>query len=102
MSDDLLEQAKPYIDTPSQLHNLPKSPEGKTAVYLPEGLPIVLKESGSPENQKRLDQMKEARAICNRLECRHLVIPKARVYANFIIEQRLPILHGTKNPNGIV
>lgn len=96
LSDDLLAQAKPYIDTPSQLHNLPKVPEGKTTVYLPEGLPIVLKESGSPKNQKRLDQMKEARAICNGLGCHHLVIPKARVYANFIIEQRLPILHGTK------
>lgn len=102
LSYRLLEQAKPYINNPSSLEDLPRATSGGTRVYLPKELPIVLKESGSPENQKRFDQMGQGREICERSGYADLVIPKARVYANFIIESRLPItMHGTKKQIGL-
>lgn len=98
----LLERVKPYIDTPSSLQDMPRASSGKTQVYLPKELPIVLKQSGSPENQKRFNQMKQGLDICERSGYDSLVIPKARVYRNFIIESRLPItVHGTKEQIGL-
>lgn len=102
LSYALLEKAKPYIDIPSNLKNLPEAPSGKTRVYLPKELPIVLKQSGSPENQKRFDKMKQGRDICIQRGYENLVIPKARVYGNFIVESRVPItVHGTKEQIGL-
>lgn len=98
----LLEKAKPYVDIPSNRQNLPRASSGKTPVYLPKELPIVLKQSGSPKNQKRFDQMKQGRDICEKSGYENLVIPQARVYGNFIIESRLPItMHGTKEQIGL-
>lgn len=102
LSYALLETAKPYIDVPSNLKGIPRASSGKTLVYLPKELPIVLKQSGSPQNQKRFDQMKQGRDICEKNSYKHLVIPKARVYGNFIIESRLPItVHDTKEQIGL-
>jgi len=98
----LFEKAKPYIDIPSNRKGLPQASSGKTPVYLPKELPIVLKESGSPQNQKRFDQMKQGREICEQSGYENLIIPKARVYGNFIVESRLPITeHGTKEQIGL-
>lgn len=91
LSYALLEKAKPYIDNPSNRKDLPKASSGKTPVYLPVELPLVLKESGSPENQKRLDQMIQGRDLCEKNGYKDLTIPQARVCKNFIIESRLPI-----------
>lgn len=91
LSYKLLEKAKFYVDTPSNLQGLPQASRGNTPVYLPNDLPIVLKHSGCPENQKRFEQMKQGHEICKRSDYKHLVIARARVYANFIIESRLPI-----------
>ena len=59
---------------------------------MPDNLPIVLKQSGSPENRKRFNKMKQAREICDESNYPHLVIPTARIHGNFIIESRLPIM----------
>ena len=102
LSYALLEKAKPYVDVPSNRQDVPRASSGKTPVYLPKELPIVLKQSGSPENQKRFNQMGQGRDICEKSGYEHLVIPKARVYGNFIIESRLPITaHGTKEQIGL-
>ncbi len=101
LSYALLEKARPYVDTPSSLQNLPRAQSGKTPVYFPPELPIVLKMSGSLQNQRRFDQMKEAREICEKSHSQNLVIPQARVCGNFIIESRLPItVHETKEAIG--
>lgn len=102
LSYALLKKAKPYIDVPSNRQDMPRASCGKTPVYLPKELPIVLKQSGSPQNQKRFNQMKEGRDICEKNSYEHLVIPKARVYGKFIVESRLPItMHGTKEQIGL-
>lgn len=102
LSYSLLEKAKPYVDAPSNLKDVPRASHGKTPVYLPKELPIVLKQSGAPQNQKRFDQMQQGRDICEKSGYEHLVIPKARVYGNFIVESRLPItVHGTKEQMGL-
>lgn len=100
---DLLEKAKPYVNDPSKLQDVPQASSGKTPVYLPEELPIVLKESGFLESRKRFDQMKLARGVCEKYKYDDvLVIPKVRVCKNFIIEDKLPItMHGTKEQMGI-
>jgi hypothetical protein len=102
LSYALLVKAKPYVDDPSNLKDVPLAYSGKTRVYLPTELPIVLKQSGSPANQKRFDQMRQGRDICERSGYQRLVIPKARVYGDFIVESRLPItMHGTKEQIGL-
>lgn len=100
LGHDLLEKAKHYIDTPSNLKDIPRATEGKTNVYLPKELPIVLKQSGFPKNQERFDQMEKARDICEKNGYKQLVIPKARIHGNFIVESKLPIIHGTKETIG--
>lgn len=102
LSPTLFEKAKPYIDMPGNLHDLPRASSGTTPVYFPKDLPIILKQSGFPKNQKRFELMKQGREICERSSYEHLVIPRARVYANFIIETRLPIkAQGTKEQIGL-
>jgi IQ calmodulin-binding motif len=101
LSFALLGKSKSYIDTPSNLQDVPKASSGKTFVYLPKELPIVLKQSGSPANQERFDKMQQGRKICEENGYENLIIPKARVYRNFIIESRLPITeHDTKRQIG--
>lgn len=70
---------------------MPKAINGKTPVFLPKGLPVVIKMTGSPTNQKRFDQMKEAREICEANHTQNLCIPTARVYQDMLIESRVPI-----------
>ncbi|MBN9376788.1 MAG: hypothetical protein BGO14_01315 [Chlamydiales bacterium 38-26] len=102
LSYSLYEQAKPLIDESEKLRDLPTADSGRTRVYLLNDLPIVLKQSGSPENRKRFDKMKEARKICDDNNYSCLVIPTARIHGNFIIESRLPIRknHDTKEQIG--
>lgn len=92
LSDDTrLNQAKMYIDDPSKRRELPRASSGTTPVFLPKGLPFVLKWSGSPANQKRFCKMLKAHELCKKNNYQHLIIPRARVYADFIIESKLPI-----------
>lgn len=102
LSFALLEKAMPFVDHAENRNHLPRASSGNTPVYMPNGLPIVLKQSGSPKNQKRYSQMKDARDICEKNGYQLLEIPKARVYENFIIESRLPItMNGPKEQMGL-
>ena len=98
----LYKKAITYIETPSKLDDMPVAPFGRTRVYLPKELPIVLKLSGSPANQERFEKMQEAQEVCEENEYTHLVIPQARVHGDFIIESRLPITaHEMKEQIGL-
>jgi len=103
LSNALFEQAKSSIDSVStHYYDLPRASAGATRVYLPKELPIVLKHSGSPENIERFEKMQQARDLCNRNGYEKLIIPKARIYKDFIIESRLPIArHNTKEQIGL-
>lgn len=91
LDDSLLESAKPFIENPSLRKDLPQPPYGTTTVYLPKEFPIVLKQ-GSPETRSiRLNQIIDARNLCDQNNYQCLTIPTAQVYKDFIVESRLPI-----------
>lgn len=75
-----------------ELHTMPRAETGKTTCYLPKDLPeVVLKRSGRKDAIRRFHQMQEVRAILESQNCSNLVIPKARLCGDFLVEQRLPI-----------
>lgn len=68
-----------------------KAKTGKTPVYLLENVSIVLKRSGIEFVQKRLAKIECVRSILDEQSSFHLIIPKAKIYGDFLIEERLPI-----------
>lgn len=84
----LFEPIKHYVSNSSCLTNLTRSAYGDTEVYLSKD--VVLKKS-QDKNWKRFLQMKNARDLCEKNDYKNLVIPKAKVYKNFIVEEKLPI-----------
>jgi len=97
----LFERAKAYVNDPARRQNIP-SIASTEPIFFPKELSVVLKMSGSPKNQRRFCAMKEARDICDALQCTHLAVPTARVYKNFIVESRLPVgMHDTKEQIGL-
>ncbi len=71
---------------------MPQARGGKTTVFLPEEMPgVVLKRSGKRGAIARFHQMREVRSILNSQNSSNLVIPKARRFKNFLVEERLPI-----------
>lgn len=65
---------------------------GNTTVYLPEETPdVVLKKSGRREAIKRFHQMQSVRTILDAQNSSHLIIPKASLCQEFLVEERLPI-----------
>ena len=91
LDPSLLEQSKRYLDDPEKLEILPRAHGGATPVFLPPGLPVVLKQSGSPQNATRLEKMRRARALSNQFGYKYLTFPSGQIYRNFIVESRLPI-----------
>lgn len=98
LPDDIVKKAKRYIDNKNDIWNLAQAQDGITNVFLPEDLPIVLKNSSHPKNKLRGRKMRQALEICEQYNLDCLIIPKYRVYNGFIMEQRLPI---PKNRNHI-
>lgn len=90
LNPSLAARAKLFVDQPYLLAKLPRAAAGQTPVYLPKGLPVVLKEA-KEKCQTRLTKMSQARDICQRNNYKRLQVPTAIVYKNFIIESRLPI-----------
>ncbi len=89
ISQQDFERGVHYIDT-GNYHKLPHAPKGRTPVFLPKDLPIVLKEV-RVTCDARIAQMLEARQLLEIIGATHLVIPEARKYRGFLIEDRLPI-----------
>lgn len=72
--------------------NMPRARAGQTRVYLPtEMTDVVLKESGRKNAITRFHQMQQVRGILQSQNCSHLVIPRASLFKEFLVEQRLPI-----------
>ena len=75
--------------------NTKKAPEGVTAVYLPElsdlKESIVLKHSGRKNATARFHQMQQARKLLTSQNSHHLIIPRARLCGEFLVEEKLPI-----------
>lgn len=102
LSFDLFEKAKAYCGSLTILRGLPRAMHGKTDVYLPKDLPVVLKCSGGKESKERLEKMGEARTVCEQSGYKKLVIPKARIHGEMLIESRLPIsAHDFKEQMGL-
>lgn len=73
-------------------HTIPQANGGKTKVYLPQDMSgVVLKHSGRRDAITRFHQMQEIRSILKAQNSSHLIIPKANLYQDFLVEQRLPI-----------
>ena len=73
-------------------HSIPVATGGKTRVYLPREMPgVVLKQSGRIPAITRFHQMQEVRSILDSQHSSHLIIPKANLCQNFLVEQKLPI-----------
>ncbi|MCP5506293.1 MAG: IQ calmodulin-binding motif-containing protein [Chlamydiales bacterium] len=73
-------------------HSIPQADGGKTTVYLPQEMPgVVLKSSGRKDAITRFHQMQEIRSILNSQNSSHLIIPKANLCKEFLVEERLPI-----------
>jgi len=64
---------------------------GSTQVFMLKDPAIVLKKTGFPENQIRLDKMCKALDLCQKKGLNHIVVPSARLMGTNIIEQRLPV-----------
>lgn len=65
---------------------------GQTRVYLPEAMPgVVLKQSGREGAIARFHQMQQVRSVLKEQNSSHLIIPKASLCQNFLVEERLPI-----------
>src|SRR4051812_41322906 len=90
----MLSIAQQYVESAALRKLLPRATSGKTPVYFLGQL--VLKHSGSPQNQDRLDRMEQARKLCNQGGYQNLIVPIGQIYQDFIVESRLPIVaHGT-------
>lgn len=71
---------------------MPRADGGKTVVYLPQEMPgIVLKNSGRECAIRRFHQMQQVRSILVEQNSSHLIIPKANLCQEFLVEERLPI-----------
>ncbi len=93
LSETIFRSAMQSIDR-KQYQKFPRAGAGKTPVFFPPNLPVVLKQSGD-DCEQRLRKMREAQEICDRNGYTHLVIPTARIHGDFLIEERLPILEGS-------
>jgi hypothetical protein len=88
----LFERARTYTEDSVKLANAPKAPQGacKYKIYMPQDVPVVIRECANKSDFDRFPQMTQARAICSENNLHHVVVPKARQHGNFIIEERLP------------
>jgi len=71
---------------------VPRAKGGKVPVYLPREMPdVVLKFLRRDGAVERFDQMRTVRAILDSQKSSHLIVPKAALCQNFLVEERLPI-----------
>lgn len=83
--------AEMFINHTDWLKRMSKATFGKTPVYLPADVPMVLKHCGSPYNEVRLKKMEQVRKICQKQGYQHLVVPEAFPLKDYLIEEKLPL-----------
>lgn len=73
-------------------HSIPQALDGKTKVYLPQEIPrVVIKNSGRKSAIARFHLMQLIRSILIAQKSSHLIIPRANLCNDFLVEERLPI-----------
>lgn len=85
---------KPLCDriTSGETLSVSTAAAGKTNVFLPQELPnFALKQSGQIIAANRFHKMQQVRPLLQKLGCTNLIIPKARLCGEFLVEERLPI-----------
>ncbi len=76
----------------SSEYETPRATSGLTPVYLPLTMPnVVLKASGRKVAINRFRKMQSVRSVLQLQKSTHLVIPKASLCQDFLVEERLPI-----------
>lgn len=76
--------------TEPKAHLIPQS--GETEVFIPQGMPeVILKKSGRKQAIARFHTMQKVRSHLDSQKIFHLIIPKARLCGDFLVEERLPI-----------
>jgi len=100
LADSLFEKAKQYIDDPTMLAKAahPVSGASRETIYIPNDLPIVIRDYKNKQGNQRFFKMKEAYTLCEKLQAGHLEVPKARLYETYLIEEKLPNQHGAAIP----
>lgn len=71
---------------------MPKAIWGCTRVYLPENVPVAIKETKPKVANLRFNELKEAREVVDLNHFKSLVVPQARVHGEILIEKRLPLV----------
>ncbi len=73
-------------------HAMPEASSGNTHVFFPPATPsIILKQSGKRNAIQRFSDMQTVRGILRSQKSSHLVIPRASLCGDFLVEDRLPI-----------
>lgn len=86
------EKACKFIDTAGKVESCARAIHGRSQVYLPVEIPqVVLKVIESEFNGPRIDQMESIKKFCATKGYKHLIVPSAKNYRGYIIEDRLPI-----------
>ncbi len=91
LHERLTEIGKPFITNPEVMETMNRAKTGKTRVYYPKDLPIIIKASGQSKGLERLKRMLYAEGLCKNNHYRRLLIPSAKICGEFLIESRLPI-----------
>lgn len=89
---ELFKKATYYTNKTANLRGEPRAVNGIAMVYLPRDIPIVLKCIGDSLSQRRFKKILQARKICQKNSYKDLVVPRARVHGDFLLESRLPIM----------
>lgn len=70
----------------------PRAEEGKTVVFLPISAPeIVIKQTGKEKAKERFFKMNAIRSVLQAEGFKNLIIPKAQIYKESLIEERLSV-----------
>jgi len=92
LANDLYSQYRMQCERVIQGEKMLQAQEGKTKVYLPQELPeVVLKYSRRKEAVARFHQMQKLRSILRLQDSHCLIIPRANLCGEFIVEQKLPV-----------
>lgn len=79
------------LTTDQAVNEMPRAAAGNTPVYFPQQAPkLILKEAGR-NCVARFNKMQKVHRVLASQRSTHLVVPKARIHKDFIIEKRLPI-----------
>ena len=91
LDPELFKKATYYTKKPANVSREPRAINGIAMVYLPRNLPIVLKYIGDSISKRRFEKIIAARKLCQKNSYKDLVVPRARVHGDFLLECRLPI-----------